>query len=90
MEIKKTGKGGTGARSGSSRTRKAAAGSAKTSARKRGPANAGGVSPEQRHAMIAELAYLRAAERGFVGGDPLTDWLEGEKEVDRRLAGRAD
>jgi hypothetical protein len=50
-----------------------------------GAAQSNGVSPEQRHAMIAERAYLRAEKRGFANGDPLTDWLEGEREVDRLL-----
>jgi len=43
------------------------------------------VSPEQRHAMIAEGAYLRAERRGFSGGDPLSDWLAAEEEVDELL-----
>lgn len=45
------------------------------------------VSPEQRHQMIAELAYLRAEKRGFQGGDPLVDWVEAEREIDRELRG---
>jgi len=48
------------------------------------------VSADQRHAMIAERAYLRAELRGFQGGDPLEDWLEGEKEVDALLSQSAD
>ena len=44
------------------------------------------VSAEQRNAMIAESAYLRAEARGFRGGDPVQDWLEGEKEVDALLS----
>jgi hypothetical protein len=43
------------------------------------------VSAEQRRAMIAEAAYLRAAERGFNGGDPVADWLESERAVDALL-----
>ena len=46
-----------------------------------------GISTEQRHAMIAESAYLRAARRGFNGGDPLADWLASEQEVDALLSG---
>jgi hypothetical protein len=38
--------------------------------------------PERRHRRIAERAYLRAASRGFVGGDPVADWLAAEAEVD--------
>jgi hypothetical protein len=43
------------------------------------------VSAEQRRAMIAEAAYLKAAERGFSGGDPVADWLDSEREVDALL-----
>jgi hypothetical protein len=35
--------------------------------------------------MISEAAYYRAEKRGFVGGDPTTDWREAEAEVDRLL-----
>jgi hypothetical protein len=45
------------------------------------------VSADQRHAMIAECAYLRAAARGFNGGDPVADWLASECEVDALLSG---
>jgi hypothetical protein len=38
--------------------------------------------------MIAERAYLLAAERGFEPGGELEDWLRAEREVDTRLAGR--
>ena len=38
-----------------------------------------------RHGMIEREAYLRAEQRGFQGGDPVTDWLEAEEEVDRML-----
>ena len=48
------------------------------------------VSADQRHAMIAESAYRRAEARGFQGGDPMQDWLEGEKEVDALLSRAAD
>lgn len=46
------------------------------------------VTPEQRWRMIAEAAYYQAERRGF-GGDPVSDWLEAEAEIDRMLAGRA-
>ncbi len=46
------------------------------------------VTPEQRRRMIAEAAYYRAERHGF-GGDPVSDWLEAEAEIDRMLAGRA-
>ena len=48
------------------------------------------VSADQRHAMIAERAYLLAEQRGFQGGDPVQDWLEGEKTVDALLSRSAD
>jgi hypothetical protein len=44
-----------------------------------------GIAPEERHRMIAETAYFLAQDRGFVGGDPVTDWLEAERRVDRQL-----
>lgn len=33
--------------------------------------------------MIATAAYYRAQRRGFRDGDPDTDWLEAEAEIDR-------
>lgn len=45
------------------------------------------VSAELRHQMIAEAAFLQAEKRGFQGGDPVSDWLEAEKSVDRSLTG---
>jgi hypothetical protein len=44
-----------------------------------------GVAPEERHRMIAETAYFLAQERGFTGGDPVSDWIEAERRVDRQL-----
>jgi uncharacterized protein (DUF3084 family) len=41
---------------------------------------------QRRHRMIEEAAYFRAQQRGFVGGNQVTDWLEAEAEVDRILA----
>lgn len=46
------------------------------------------VSKEQRRRMIADAAYFRAERRGFVGGDPVADWLEAEAEIDASLRGR--
>lgn len=40
------------------------------------------ITPEERYLRIAEAAYLRAAARQFVCGDPVQDWLEAELEVD--------
>jgi hypothetical protein len=44
------------------------------------------VSLEDRQAMIAEAAYLKAAERHFGGGDCMQDWLDAEREIDSRLS----
>lgn len=43
------------------------------------------VTAPERETMIARAAYRHAQERGFAAGDPLTDWLEAEREVDDRL-----
>ena len=43
------------------------------------------VTEDERASMISDAAYLRAAARGFQGGDPLLDWLEAEAEIDRRI-----
>lgn len=43
------------------------------------------ISPSDRQRMIAEAAYLRAAQRGFQGGDPLADWLAAEADIERAL-----
>lgn len=43
------------------------------------------ISMEQRHQLIATVAYLRAEQRGFNGGDPMEDWLIAEHEVDATL-----
>lgn len=48
----------------------------------------GPVDPQHRWLMIAERAYLRAADRGFAPGGELDDWLDAEREVDARLASR--
>lgn len=48
----------------------------------------GEITPEMRHQMIAEAAYLRAERRGFSSGDPVDDWLAAEHEVDTLLSGR--
>lgn len=42
-------------------------------------------SPEDRHRMISERAYLLAEQRGFQGGDAVNDWLAAEAEVDKKL-----
>lgn len=44
------------------------------------------VTEETRQQMIAEVAYYRAERRGFTDGDPTTDWLAAEKEIDLVLS----
>ena len=43
------------------------------------------VSAEERHSMIAEKAYFSAEHRRFQAGDPISDWLTAEAEIDKRL-----
>jgi hypothetical protein len=49
------------------------------------PPSAATVSAEERRHMIAEAAYFRALDRNFQGGDPVTDWLVAEHEINQRL-----
>ncbi|HEX5048776.1 MAG TPA: DUF2934 domain-containing protein [Gammaproteobacteria bacterium] len=67
-------------------TRTATPGTSSQAATTGGPV----MTAEQRRALIAESAYLRAERRGFQGGDPIADWLESEREVDLVLSRRAD
>lgn len=46
-------------------------------------------TPEQRQKMIEEAAYYVANRRGFIGGNPLEDWLEAEAEIDKQLSQKA-
>jgi hypothetical protein len=43
------------------------------------------ITPEERTALIAEAAYLRAEKREFTAGSEWDDWLEAEAEVDAAL-----
>lgn len=43
------------------------------------------VDPQQRAALIAQAAYFRALDRGFVPGHEVEDWLAAEAEVDADL-----
>lgn len=47
-----------------------------------------GVDKTERELRIAEAAYFRAERRGFVGGDPVADWIDAEQEVDAELGRR--
>ena len=46
------------------------------------PPSRAAVSADDRRAMIAEAAYLRAERRGFAPGHETEDWLAAEVEVD--------
>lgn len=48
----------------------------------------GEIGGEVRHRMISEAAYQLYAERGYVDGLELDDWLQAEAEVDRSLGGQ--
>jgi predicted nuclease with TOPRIM domain len=47
-----------------------------------------GIDKTEREQRIAEGAYFRAERRGFVGGDPVADWMDAEQEVDAELGRR--
>jgi hypothetical protein len=49
------------------------------------PAHRAPVTADDRRAMIAEAAYLRAEGRGFIQGHETEDWLAAEHEVDALL-----
>ncbi|MEE4376117.1 MAG: DUF2934 domain-containing protein [Candidatus Competibacteraceae bacterium] len=40
-------------------------------------------TPEERNSRIAEIAYLKAEQRGFEAGQEENDWLEAEQEVEQ-------
>jgi hypothetical protein len=42
------------------------------------------ISREERHWMIAKVAYSYAERAGF-GSDPVADWLMAEREIDSML-----
>ncbi|HEX8011084.1 MAG TPA: DUF2934 domain-containing protein [Casimicrobiaceae bacterium] len=43
------------------------------------------IDPDLRHRMISEAAYRRYADRGYVDGYDIDDWLQAEAEVDHLL-----
>lgn len=65
-------------------TRRRTQAKAARTAKARAPQRAA-VSAEDRRAMIAEAAYLRAERRGFASGHETEDWLAAEVEVDALL-----
>ena len=40
---------------------------------------------KSRHELIAEMAYLKAEQRGGQGGDPDQDWYDAEAEIEELL-----
>lgn len=42
------------------------------------------LTPQRRHAMIAEAAYYLAQQRNFQQGDPLQDWLQAEIVINQK------
>ena len=51
------------------------------------PANSRPVTPEERHHLIAEVAYFIAERRGFAPGSELEDWFRAEEEIARLMGG---
>jgi hypothetical protein len=43
------------------------------------------VSLDERHQLIAQAAYFRAAQRSFAPGHELDDWLGAEAEINERV-----
>ncbi|GIK26269.1 MAG: hypothetical protein BroJett006_25150 [Betaproteobacteria bacterium] len=48
----------------------------------------GFIAPEDRIRFIAEAAYFKAEQRGFVDGGELGDWIEAEAEINALLNSR--
>ncbi len=48
------------------------------------------VDQEERQRMIEEAAYQRFAQRGFVHGYDVEDWLMAEADVDRMIANNSN
>jgi hypothetical protein len=42
------------------------------------------ITPKERWLLITENARARVQQRGFIGGNPIEDWLEAEREIDAR------
>jgi len=50
------------------------------------PDGATDMDPQERRAMIAQAAYLRAERRGFEPGHETEDWLAAEQDVGHLLS----
>ena len=46
-------------------------------------------APSSFEAMVAETAYYKAEQRGFMPGNELADWLAAEREVHELLSASA-
>lgn len=49
------------------------------------PVSSSGDDDCPREQMIAEAAYYRAEQRGFVPGNEMSDWLQAEADVEALL-----
>ena len=54
-------------------------------AKKRAASSISPVTEDERRGMIAEAAYYLAEQRGFAGGDPHSDWLQAEVQINHLL-----
>lgn len=43
------------------------------------------MADEERRRMIEVAAYSLAEQRGFTGGDPASDWLQAEEQINRHF-----
>jgi hypothetical protein len=55
-----------------------------------GVASQSGIDAETRHRMISQAAYRLYAQRGYLEGFELEDWLQAETEVDGQLGDRSE
>jgi len=53
-----------------------------SSTKRSAPKQAQAATPEERHCLIAAMAYLIAEQRDFQGDTALDDWLQAEADVD--------
>ena len=43
----------------------------------------------EHHNRVADAAYFHAEHRGFNGGDPVSDWLTAEAEIEAAQSSKA-